>query len=163
MEHAANTSPALLALQEGPLGQFMRTSPVAYPLAEVLHIMGFVLLVGAIVGLDLRLLGVARGLPIAPLAALLRPLSIGGFVLAVGMGVLLFAADATHVANNPAFQVKLPLIALAVLNLAVLHFGAWRRVAGWGEAVPGAARAAALLSILLWLGVIAAGRLIAYF
>ena len=99
----------------------MRTSPRAYPVAEILHIIGFALLIGSIVGLDLRLLGFGRTLPVAALARLVLPIAIGGFVLAVCMGLLLFSADATHVAVNPAFRVKLALIGLAILVGAIMH------------------------------------------
>ena len=65
----------LLAWQEGPLGIVMRTSPLAYPVAEILHIIGFALLIGSIVGLDLRLLGFGRALPVATLARLVLPVT----------------------------------------------------------------------------------------
>lgn len=153
----------LLAWQEGPLGIAMRTSPLAYPVAEILHIIGFALLIGSIVGLDLRLLGFGRTLPVAALARLVLPIAIGGFVLAVCMGLLLFSADATHVAVNPAFRVKLALIGLALLNILLLHRGVWREVGSWQAVVPPRAQVAALLSIVFWLGALTAGRLIAYF
>lgn len=153
----------LQAWQEGPLGLAMRTSPLAYPVAEILHIIGFTLLIGSIVGLDLRLLGFGRTLPVAALARLVLPIAIGGFVLAVCMGLLLFSADATHVAVNPSFRIKLALIGLALLNILLLHRGVWREVGSWQSAVPPRAQVAALLSIVFWLGALTAGRLIAYF
>ncbi|HEY5794502.1 MAG TPA: DUF2214 domain-containing protein, partial [Bosea sp. (in: a-proteobacteria)] len=99
---------------------------------------------------------------IAPLAALLLPVSRAGFALAVTMGFLLFSADATHVIGNPAFQVKLALIALALAVVAAAHAGPWRRLADWGETAPPAARVTAFASLVLWLAVVCAGRLIAY-
>ncbi len=151
------------ALQDSALGVAMRTSEVLYPAAEILHILGFVLLVGSIVALDLRLLGLGTRIAIAPLAALLLPLSRVGFGLAVAMGFLLFSADAAHVIGNPAFQAKLALIALALLVVVAAHAGPWRRLADWGDSVPPAARVTALASLVLWLAVVCAGRLIAYF
>jgi hypothetical protein len=160
VEHA----PAIfLALQESALGHLMRSSPVLYPAAEILHIIGFVLLVGSIVALDLRLLGLGRGIAIQPMARLLLPLSRLGFLLAIGMGFLLFSADAAHVVRNPAFQAKLLLIAAALLNIALAHAGTWRRLAMWQGEAPRGARLTGLASIVLWIGVICAGRLIAYF
>jgi len=153
----------LLAWQEGPLGLAMRTSPLAYPVAETLHIIGFTLLIGPIVALDLRLLGFGRTLPVAALARLVLPVAIGGFALAVCMGLLLFSADAAHVAINPSFRIKLVLIGLALLNVALLHLGVWRDVATWHGVVPARARIAAVLSLVFWLGALTAGRLIAYF
>jgi len=140
----------------------MRASPALYPAVEILHIIGFVVLVGSILALDLRLLGLARAIPIQPMAQLLLPLSRVGFGLAISMGFLLFSADASHVVRNPAFQSKLLLIAAALVNIAIAHAGPWRRIAHWGAEVPGGAKVTALLSLLLWLGVVCAGRLIAY-
>jgi hypothetical protein len=114
------------------------------------------------VALDLRLLGLGRAIPVQPLARLLLPLSRVGFLLAISMGFLLFSADASHVVRNPAFQAKAMLIAAALVTVAIAHAGPWRRVAHWGTEVPGSAKATALASLLLWLGAVCAGRLIAY-
>jgi hypothetical protein len=165
MEHgaAAEVWPIFLSLQESALGHAMRVSPILYPTAEVLHILGFVLLVGSIVSLDLRLLGAGRAIAIQPMAQLLLPISRFGFVLAVCMGFLLFSADAAHVVGNPAFQAKLLLIAAALINIAIAHSGPWRRAAIWRTEASGGAKLTAFLSLLLWIAAIVAGRLIAYF
>jgi hypothetical protein len=152
-----------LALQESALGHAMRSSPALYPAVEILHILGFVVLVGSILALDLRLLGLGREITIQPMAQLLLPMSRFGFLLAISMGFLLFSADAAHVVRNPAFQTKLLLIAAALLNIAIAHAGPWRRVARWGGEAPAGAKVSALVSLLLWLSVVCAGRLIAYF
>jgi hypothetical protein len=151
-----------LALQESALGHAMRSSPALYPAVEILHIIGFVVLVGSILALDLRLLGLGRAIPIQPMARLLLPMSRFGFLLAISMGFLLFSADASHVVHNPAFQSKLLLIAAALVNVVIAHAGSWRRMAQWGAEAPAGAKVTALLSLLLWLGVVCAGRLIAY-
>jgi hypothetical protein len=152
-----------LTLQESALGHAMRSSPVLYPAVEILHIIGFVVLVGSILALDVRLLGLGRAIPIQPMAQLLLPLSRFGFLLAISMGFLLFSADAAHVVHNPAFQTKLLLVAAALVNIVIAHVGPWRRVALWGAEVPDGAKVTALVSLSLWLSAICAGRLIAYF
>jgi hypothetical protein len=160
------TQPAasiFLTLQESALGHLMRSSPAVYPAVEFLHIIGFVVLVGSILALDLRLLGLARAIPIQPMAKFLLPLSRSGFLLAISMGFLLFSADAAHVVHNPAFQTKLLLIAAALTNVVIAHSGPWRHVQDWRAEAPGGAKAIAFVSLLLWLGAICAGRLIAYF
>ena len=162
MEHQAGPS-IFLALQESALGHAMRSSPALYPAVEILHIIGFVVLVGSILALDLRLLGLGRAIAIKPMAQLLLPVSRFGFVLAIGMGFLLFSDDASHVVKNPAFQAKLLLLAAALTNVVIAHAGSWRHVERWGDEAPAAAKATALASLVLWLGVICAGRLIAYF
>ena len=151
-----------LALQESALGHAMRNSPALYPAVEILHIIGFVVLVGSIMALDLRLLGLGRAIPIQPLARLLLNLSRFGFLLAISMGFLLFSADASHVVRNPAFRAKAVLITLALITVVIAHAGPWRRIASWGDNAPAGAKVAAFASLLLWLGVVCAGRLIAY-
>ena len=162
MEHQAAPS-IFLALQESALGHLVRSSPALYPAIEILHILGFVVLVGSILALDLRILGLGRAVAIQPMAQLLLPLSRIGFVLAVCMGFLLFSADAAHVVKNPAFRTKLLLIAAALVNVVIAHAGPWRHIEGWRGEAPGGAKATALVSLVLWLGAICSGRLIAYF
>ena len=162
MEHL-QAAPIFLALQESALGHLMRSSPALYPAVEILHILGFVVLVGSILALDLRLLGFGRAIPIQPMAQLLLPLSRFGFLLAISMGFLLFSADAAHVVRNPAFQTKLLLITAALVNILIANVGPWRRLALWRGEVSGGAKVSALVSLLLWLSTICAGRLIAYF
>jgi hypothetical protein len=162
VEHQPAAS-IFLTLQESALGHVMRSSPALYPAVEILHIIGFVILVGSILALDLRMLGLGRAIAIQPMAQLLLPLSRTGFVLAICMGFLLFSADASHVVKNPAFQAKALLIAAALVNAVIAHAGPWRHIESWRDEAPGAAKAIALVSLVLWLGAICAGRLIAYF
>src|ERR1700687_5850455 len=140
-----------MALQESALGHVMRSSPALYPAVEILHILGFVVLVGSILALDLRLLGLVREIPIQPMAQLLLPMSRFGFLLAISMGFLLFSADAAHVVRNPAFQTKLLLIAAALVNILIAHAAPWRRLALWRAEASGGAKVTALVSLLLWL------------
>jgi hypothetical protein len=157
-------APAIfLALQESALGHLMRSSPFLYPLAEILHILGFVILVGSIVALDLRLLGFGRSIAIQPMAQLLLPLSRVGFLIAISMGFLLFSADAAHVVRNPAFLAKLLLIAAALVNIAIAHLGPWRRAPLWHSEASAGAKLTGFASLMLWISAICAGRLIAYF
>ena len=151
-----------LSLQESALGLTMRNSPALYPAVEILHIIGFVVLVGSIVALDLRLLGLGRAIPIQPMAQLLLPLSRFGFLLAISMGFLLFSADASHVVRNSAFRAKAVLITLALITVVIAHAGPWRRIASWGAEAPASAKVLAFASLVLWLGVVCSGRLIAY-
>lgn len=162
MEHQPAAS-IFLALQESALGHAMRSSHALYPAVEILHIIGFVVLVGSILALDVRVLGFGRAIALPPMAQLLLPLSRAGFLLAISMGFLLFSADASHVVKNPAFQAKLLLIAAALINVVIAHAGPWRHIESWRDEAPSAARALALISLVLWLGAICAGRLIAYF
>jgi hypothetical protein len=154
----------LVLLESSGFAAAMRHWLWLYPIVEILHILGFVLLVGAAVMFDLRLLGVSRRIPVSDLARHLLPWSRTGLLLVVPSGIAMFTAHATEWIANPAFWVKLTLIALAGLNAWLFHRGTFRSVAGWNQhaSAPAAARASAVTSLLLWTGVISCGRLLAY-
>ena len=136
----------------------LKDSYLAYPLVNTLHIVGIALLFGAIVPLDLRLIGWrSRAEPIDRLSRVLLPVAITGLLMAAVAGLLLFATDARAYAAAPLFQVKVILIALAIVNALALRRIDWRSPQrGSRVAVAGAA------SILLWLGAIVCGRLLGY-
>jgi hypothetical protein len=121
-------------------------------------------LVGSIVVLDLRLLGLSRALPVRTLANHVLPWTIGAFVVIVPTGFLMFMTHASDFINNPAFQLKLALIALAGVNAATFHTRGFRRSVQWDRdaSPPAAAKAHAAASIAIWVGVISCGRLLAY-
>jgi hypothetical protein len=156
---------ALTALQNLEPVAALRTSRWVYPLVNTAHIAGLALLVGAIAPLDLRLLGAWRSVPLHLLARVLQPVAAAGLALAVAAGLALFAVSATKYAATPVFLVKLVLIAAALANAALL-----RRHPDWVLArVPGLAaepgprlKAAAAVSLGLWLAIILCGRFIAY-
>jgi hypothetical protein len=155
----------LVWLELTGLAEAMRRSMWLYPIVEIVHIVGFVTLVGAAIMFDLRVLGLGRGLAVTALARHLLRWSWAGLALVLPAGLMMFSAHATEFATNPAFQLKLGLLALAAANVAFFHLAPYRTVHAWdGSAgAPVAARAAAALSIAVWLAVITCGRLIAYF
>lgn len=143
---------------------WVRTSAWAYPLLETAHVIGLGLLFGSIVMMDLRLLGLNRVLPIGPLGRHLLPAAWTGFVINATSGTLLFMSDAPEFAANTAFRLKLVLIAVAGLNVFLVHRGPYRQAvaADPQRTVTTRVRIAAVVSIALWICVIAAGRMIAY-
>lgn len=155
---------ALTWLAATPLSQAMRTNAWLYPAIEIVHILGFAVLVGSVLLFDLRVLGFARGLPVAALGDHLLRWALASLLLIVPAGLLLFSAHPEELARNPAFQLKLALLAAAGLNALAFHLVPWRSAGSWEREVPAppAARLQALLSILLWIGVISCGRLLAY-
>lgn len=159
MEHGhAVLGPAWAALIErSALGQAMRGSLWLFPLVETLHIIGLALLVGAIVTFDLRVVGAGPGFERAGWERAVLPVARFGFFLAVPMGLLLFATEATAYARNPAFWLKLAAIGTALANVALFH-----RLARGTAGVTPALRVTAGLSLGLWLLVLTLGRLIAY-
>lgn len=162
MEHG--TGPAwAAALESSALGVVMRDSAVLYPIANLTHILGLILLVGSMVALDLRLLGSGKVVPAQAAASVLRPLAVGGFVLMVVSGTALFAADARPLWGNPVVRIKAALIVVGIAN-ALLFNLLWRkRLEHWDNAAPALGRAQAALSLTCWLATAACGRLIAYF
>jgi hypothetical protein len=146
-----------------PLAQAMREHPWLYPAIETLHIVGFALLVGAVAMFDLRVLGFGRQLPVRALARHLLPWSAGSMLLVLPTGLLLFVADPAALLANRVFLLKLALILLAGLNALAFHAGPYRGADAWEARAPGRAVLHALLSLGLWIAVIACGRLLAYF
>ncbi|PVM92610.1 hypothetical protein DDF62_05645 [Caulobacter radicis] len=150
------------ALQDSGFGAWARGSAYAYPLANLLHLAGLVLLVGAIGLLDLRLAGAFRALPVVALSRVLTPLAVVGLVLMAPSGLTLFAADAEALARSTVFRWKLALIAAALVNAVAFRLLWGRRLSSWDGAAPPVARIMALASLLSWIAVGALGRLIAY-
>ena len=154
----------LASLESLPLAVAMRQELWLYPAVEIAHIAGFVVLVGSIAVLDLRLLGLGRSLSVRALTRHTVPWSAGAFLLIVPTGLLMFTAHASDFLTNRAFQLKLLLILCAAVNAALFHLGPYRSVQAWDREVapPASARAHAALSLALWFSVIACGRLLAY-
>ena len=132
----------------------------AFPTVLMLHGLGVMLLSGAAAVLDLRLLGMARGIPIASLRRLF-PVMWGGFLLNAVSGALLFGAYATSKGAMPLFFIKLGLVCAGVVTVVLIRREVYP-VAGAAESVSGRGRLLAVASLLLWVAAITAGRLLAY-
>jgi hypothetical protein len=148
-------------MEASGLATWVRESPSlwAYPTILTLHSIGLGIVVGASVILDLWLLGRARGFHAADVSRLF-PVIWWAFALNALTGVLLFAADATRKSTQPVFFVKLACIGLA-LAVTWRTRSLLRAAGGAGHADAGHGMLAAG-SLLLWIGAIAAGRLMAY-
>lgn len=132
-------------------------SPLAYPIANTVHVLGLALLLGPIALVDLRLLGAFRALPLQPFVSAVRPFAVAGLVALLLSGSVLFAADAAALAVSGTFQRKLVLVGLGLANAAAFPI-VWRG----GEQVQLPARLMAVASLLLWTSAAIAGRWIAY-
>lgn len=149
---------ALLSwLGETALAEWVRLSRWGYAAVNALHVLGIALLLGAIVALDLRLLGWRKQLPPRELGRLLQPVAVTGLLLAIATGSLLFLADPSGYAAMPLFLFKLTLIALAIANALLLNLGP-----GLASATPRHLRLAGMLSLMLWPAVVLAGRFLAF-
>ena len=143
----------------------IRESILFYPFVETTHVLTLCLFLGMIAMLDLRLVGVAlRGVPVSQVAERLLPWAATGFVLMVISGVLLFYSGPVRAFQNIFFRVKMVMLVMAGLNAFVFHRGIYRKVAAWDQdsVTPVGAKVAGFLSLLLWAGVVVAGRMQAY-
>ncbi|HQZ13340.1 MAG TPA: hypothetical protein PK286_10690 [Devosia sp.] len=147
----------LEALQAfGPAAWF-RSSFILYPLVNALHILAIGVLVTAALLMDLRVLGVARKLPVETVIAHLRPVAIGALAVAVLSGAALFSVQPVDYFANPAFRIKLLLLVLALANAAVFTtFRLHREAAGSTGKVLAAASAG------LWISVLVSGRFVGF-
>ena len=152
------------AIEMLPLAVAMRESLWLYPIIEIIHIVGFVTLVGSVAMFDLRVLGLTRSIPVTALARHTLPWTLGALLLIVPTGLMMFTAHAGDLIGNRAFVIKMCLLALAGSNGVFFQVGPYQSVGRWdtGVTAPVAARLSALLSLLLWIGVISCGRLLAY-
>jgi hypothetical protein len=149
---------AMTALEHSSLGAAARGSAWLYPAANMSHVLGAALLVGAIATLDIQVLRGAKHIGI--IARAVAPVAALGLALQVASGLVLLSADAMPVVVNPAFQFKMAMFALGLINVFAFR---WRFRSGFAADAPldGAAWFAAL-SLASWLLVLLAGRFIAY-
>lgn len=145
--------------QETWIGDTIRSSTYLFPAIEVVHLLGLVALLGAILAVDLRLLGFGlRRQNSLGLAKEIAPLIGLGFATVVVTGSLLFLAEAVKCYENPAFWFKMYFLAAAL----VFHATLYRRVTSSDSPSCVAQRITAICSLLLWFGVAFAGRMIAF-
>ena len=152
LQALAATAPATL----------FRNSTAAYAALNAFHIFAIGLVIGSIVTLDLRVLGLFRRFPLSALADPLSRVAATGVYCAAVSGFMLFSVRPLSYAENPAFLIKITLVALGVMNALLL-----RTTWGWQLAlddrpVPDSVRAAAFRSLLIWAGAVFAGRWIGF-
>jgi uncharacterized protein DUF6644 len=158
-------SPFLEWLQALPLAVFIHKTPWAFTTVQVVHVFAVSLVLGTITIVDLRLLGLASTRrPFAELSRRVLPFTWAAFVLAVIAGSFLFIGRATEYFVNPAYWIKMSLIALAGINMMVFEFITVRDVQKWNldPTPPPRARLAGGISVACWVLVVVFGRLIAF-
>ncbi|HEY2383360.1 MAG TPA: hypothetical protein VGK48_19470 [Terriglobia bacterium] len=150
-------------IEESGISSWIRDSPSIFAYWFILscHAIGMGLLVGASVVIDLRLLGVAKDLPLAPLRQLYRIIWIG-FWIQVVSGSLLLIAYPTKALTNPDFYLKLTLIGLAVAVMHTIRKRVFTDAAMSEAEMVLKGKALAVWSLVLWTGAVTAGRLLAY-
>jgi hypothetical protein len=140
------------------MADFIKQSWV-FPVIQSVHLIGLAMLVGSICLVDLRMLGIGMRQSVGDLAAGLAPWKSLGLIIVIATGPLMFWSDLARYVINPAFLLKMGLLATALASDFTLHYRAVR------ETTPNASRQklAAVLSLILWSSVVLAGRAIADF
>jgi len=158
-------TPLLASLQGSALAATIRDSLLLFPLLESAHVIGLALVFGTIAVIDLRLLGVAStGRSFRRMASDILKWTWGAFALTAVTGALMFVTNATVYFHNTPFRVKMALLVLAGLNMLVFELTAGRTIHRWDEApsAPPIGKAVATLSLVIWIAVIFAGRIIGF-
>jgi hypothetical protein len=153
-------------MEASTLGHLMRESgPWTYAIVNLTHILGIASLFGAIVVMDLRLLGFWRHVPLGALASATTPVGATGLAVALTSGVALICTNATEYLDNPFLAIKFPAIAIGLVNIALLmRSGPWR-ARSERELTRAETRQLAVMggvSLAAWLTAVAAGRMIGY-
>jgi hypothetical protein len=134
----------------------LASHPWAYPMLEVVHIVGIALLLGNLVMIEARVWGFGPALPAEPLARLGLAIAVAGFSLCAASGLVMFATMPQELLANRVFTAKIALIGVAACNAGLFH------ARGSLQRLDGTARALMAVSTLLWLLVITCGRWIGY-
>jgi hypothetical protein len=152
-------------LSETSFSLWLRGSTWPEPIVETIHVLTLTVFLGFTVLLDLRLLGIAlQQKRASEVLRQLNPWVKASFTVMILSGALLFAGDPVSFFRTIFFKIKMVMLALALLNVMVFNWTAGRTIARWDQApsTPGGVKAAAIISLVLWVAIIAAGRAIAY-
>lgn len=152
-------------LEHTSVGASVRESVWLFPAIETAHLLGMTVLVATIGAFDLRLLGwlLCRE-RVSELGRRLLPWVWAAFALQVLTGTLLFSSEAIKIYTNPAFRLKMLLILLAGIQALIFHRTVYRGIPKWDESgvLPAGAKLVGFVSLVLWVGVVAAGRFIGF-
>jgi uncharacterized protein DUF6644 len=152
-------------LGDSPWSAGLHESQYAYSIIESIHVWTLSVFFGLVAMFDLRLLGwIMRKVPVSEVIRRLQPWTIAAFVIMIVSGTLLFFAIPLRSYQNIFFRGKMLLLLLAGLNVWIFHSRVFPTVVAWDVegAPPRAARLAGALSLVLWIGVVFSGRMIAY-
>jgi hypothetical protein len=150
-------------LEATRLSWFINNTNWIWAISEAIHFIGMALLIGCVGFLDLRMLGVGKGLPVGPIHRLI-PYGIAGFILNLVTGTMFFVAIPHQYISNIAFIAKMSLILIAGINVLVFYGTVYRaaEALGPGDDAPFTAKVAAAVSITAWFGVMYFGRMLPF-
>ncbi|ASY68048.1 DUF6644 family protein [Sinorhizobium fredii] len=145
-----------------PFALAIRRSATLYIFVNAAHILSIGIVIGAILPLDLRLIGLIRAVPVAVVGPFLSHAAAVGVALAAATGFCLFSVNPIEYVGNAAFLAKMTLLVLGVANAAILHLSPQWRAAVKGGPISLRVRLSAWLSLLTWTGAVVAGRWIGF-
>ena len=148
-----------------PSSAAIRESLNGYPALLSVHVISMCLFGGLVLMMDLRLVGIGnRGTPFRQLQKRLFPWQMAGMLISTITGLILVYGQPTRFSTNIFFLLKMVMILLASVNALAFHFSTYLSIDKWERSpvMPFGAKSAGVLSVVLWVGVILAGRLIAY-
>jgi hypothetical protein len=150
-------------IAHSPVADMMRTA-WAWPIVESVHFLGLCMLIGCIGTFDLRLLGVAKRVPIAAMHRLI-PFGILGFAINISSGLLFVLTEPDQYIYNSSFHLKLLFMAIGGLNAGTFYLTSYRQVFGANPSLdaPRRAKMIAAISLGAWVSVIVCGRLITFY
>ena len=152
-------------LYDTPLADTIRSSELAFPWLESVHVLAIALVLGSIAVADLRLLGIASvKRPVTRVLDEVLPVTWVAFAIAAITGTAMFTSNAVEYSQNTAFQLKMLMLVLAGLNMLAFQLLTFRGVGRWDEArtTPTGARFAGGFSLLAWISIVAFGRWIGF-
>ncbi len=152
-------------VENGAIGTAIRESSWLFPTIETCHVIAIVTVVGSITVLDLRLIGLAsRNRPVTEVMSEILPWTWCGFIVAAISGSLLFMSKALEYYNDGPFRAKMVLLVIAAINMGIFERFTKAHVAEWDEehSTPLAAKIAGVVSLMLWVAIVACGRWIGF-
>ena len=152
----------LQALSEWPGAVMLRRFQIAYLLVNATHILSMGLVLGAIITLDLRILGLFKQYPIGTLGPPLSRVAAAGVALAILTGLILFSVRPIAYIHNTAFLIKVGIVGLGIANALVLNQNSHWRLALRNKEPSRRVQLSAALSITLWVSAVVAGRWIGF-
>jgi len=160
-----NIDRVLATLQATRLAEYIRESLYFFPFLESLHVVGLTMVFGTIAILDLRMLGIASTRrTVGRVASDVETWAWWAFGLTFVTGALMFITNAGVYYHNIFFRLKMATLAVAGLNVAFFEVTARRSIQQWNDEAraPAAGRAAATVSLILWIAIIFLGRWIGF-
>jgi hypothetical protein len=153
-------------LEQTPLSQTIQTTAWIVPTVQTVHILAIAAVVSSVLMIDLRLIGMlGRDQPLARVSGRFRPVIWWALPILLATGAIMITGEPARSLMSPVFQLKMALLATAIIVTLCYQVPLGKDASFWDDASGrrGVARILAVLSLLLWAGIVFAGRWIAFY